>query len=207
VSAPARVAGAEEPGRADLVLVERVARGDAAAFGTLYDRYARTIYTLAAHALGRSEAEEIVQDVFLRLWRRAGQYDPARGTFCAWLASIAHHRVLDELRRRGRGRVSAEEVDRVLAEATDPGESPDERLSRSDRGQRVLGALGRLPPEQRRVLVLAYFGGLSQASIADGLGWPLGTVKKRTQLGLEKLRASLAGELEPEPRPPGAGAR
>jgi RNA polymerase sigma-70 factor (ECF subfamily) len=172
----------------DTTLVARVARGDVGAFTELYERYARVILAMAAHTVGRSDAEEVVQDVFLRLWNRAGQFDPARGSFAAWFMTIARHRVVDELERRRRGPTGGEAVDELLSADTrlepvdDP--SPTDRLF-------VLDAVRALPAEQRRVLVLAYFGGMSQAAIAAHLDLPLGTVKKRIRLGLQKLRASL----------------
>jgi RNA polymerase sigma-70 factor, ECF subfamily len=183
----------EEAERAgsDVALVTRVARGDAAAFSALYDRYAREVYVLAAHLLGKSDAEEVVQDVFLRLWKYADRFDRERGSFRAWFMTIARHRLLDELRRRRRVAVAAGTIDDLLANAADPDVDLEEGAWRHDRRHVVLEAMKALPAVQRRALVLAYFGGLSQASIAAELGWPLGTVKTRLRLGLQKLRASL----------------
>lgn len=196
-----------QPELSDETLVARVARRDVAAFTILYDRYAGPVYTLAAHMLGRSEAEEIVQATFLRLWNKAEQFDAARGAFGAWFMTIARHHALDELRRRGQRQrlVAAEGIDRVLTEVTDPAPDVEEQAWLRERGDAVLRALNDLPDEQRRVLVLAYFGGLSQAAIAECLGLPLGTVKKRIRLGLQKLRAALlqqgpAAEAQAEPK-------
>jgi RNA polymerase sigma-70 factor (ECF subfamily) len=147
-----------------------------------------------------ADAEEVVQDVFVRLWRKADQYDPARGSFSSWLMAIAHNRVIDVVRRRGNGFPSAEEIEAVLEAAEDPALDPAEEALVSVRSRLVIQALRELPLEQRRVLVLAYFGGLSQSSIAETLGWPLGTVKKRVRLGLRKLQLSLESELAPEAR-------
>ena len=179
----------------DEALAALVSRRDAAALAQLYDRHAPAVYALARHMLGPADAEEVVQEVFLVLWRKAGQFDPARSTFGAWFMAIARHRVLDELRRRGyRHRVqAAEAVHAVLAAAADPAPSVEEAVWRRERGGAVLRALEGLPAEQRRVLVLGYFGGLSHAAMATHLGWPLGTVKKRVRLGMQKLRAALAG--------------
>jgi RNA polymerase sigma-70 factor, ECF subfamily len=190
-------AGPDEP-PSDAVLAERVADGDLTAFRLLYDRYARAAYALAAHALGRGDAEEVVQDSFLRLWRKAAQYDPQRGSFNAWFMAIARHGVLDALRRRSASLVVADGVEAVLLAAADPSADLEEQGWCAARSARVLHALKELPEEQRRALVLAYFGGLSHSSIADSLGWPLGTVKKRVRLGLDKLRASLADEFGPD---------
>ncbi len=178
----------------DETLAGRVAQRDMAAFELIYDRYAKSVYALAAHLLGHAEAEEVVQEVFLRLWHKAGQFDPARGFFNTWFMAIARHHVLDELRQRSQQQrlVAAEEIDQLLAEAADPAANVEEQAWLRERGNTILDALQSLPAEQRRVLVLAYFGGLSQSAIARHLGWPLGTVKKRVRLGLQKLRASLA---------------
>ena len=180
---------------ADEALAVRVCRRDPAALAHLYDRYARAVYALAAHTLGPGDAEEVVQDVFLTLWSKAEQFDPARSAFGAWFMAIARHRVLDELRRRGYQRRlrAAEAVDRALAQAVDPALSVEDEVWQRESGAAVLRALQRLPEEQRRVLVLGYFGGLSHAAMASHLGWPLGTVKKRIRLGLQKLRAALGG--------------
>jgi RNA polymerase sigma-70 factor, ECF subfamily len=172
----------------DTTLAARVARGDVGAFAVLYERYARVVLAMAAHTVGRTDAEEVVQDVFLRLWNRAGQFDPTRGSFAAWFMTIARHRVVDELQRRRRGPVAAEAVDELLSdnesvELVDEGSMTDRRF--------VLDAVRELPEEQRQVLVLAYFGGMSQSEIAAHLDLPLGTVKTRIRLGLQKLRASL----------------
>jgi RNA polymerase sigma-70 factor, ECF subfamily len=189
----------------DEALVERVRPRDVIAFGQLYDRYARPIYVLAVTALDRAEAEEIVQEVFLRLWRKADQFQPERGPFGAWFMTIARHQVWDVLRRLHREpSLAAEVIDQLLMESSINAANVEEAWSQ-EVGQAILHALRGLPVEQRRALVLAYFGGLSQSSIAEHLGWPLGTVKKRIRLGLQKMRTALAarygfllisGELE-----------
>lgn len=141
-------------------------------------------------------AEEIVQEVFLRLWDNAEQFDPDRGTFKAWFMAIARYRVLDELRTRSRrDRVLiAEEIDHLLAITGDPSVDVEEEVWLRECGDALLEALRDLPPEQRRAIVLAYFGGLSHSSIAEHLDKPLGTIKKRIRLGLQKLRRALARE-------------
>jgi RNA polymerase sigma-70 factor (ECF subfamily) len=181
----------------DAALAARVARRDVAAWGSLYDRYASSVYAFAAHVLGRDYAEEVVQEAFLRLWHKAGQFDPERGAFGAWFFGVVRNRIHDELRHRTREErlLIAGDLEQLLAEHADPAADLDETLSRREHGSAVLQALRAIPAEQRRVLVLAYFGaGLTQSSIADYLGWPLGTVKKRTRLGMEKLRRLLGEE-------------
>ena len=182
------------PEPSDEVLVGRVAHGDLTAFSALYDRYDRPVYAMAAHLLGSAEAEEVVQETFLRLWRSAAQFDETRGRFAPWLLAIARHEVLARLRRRTQEQrlALAEDIDRLIATAPDPTIAVEEQVWRRERGDLILQALNELPPEQRRVLVLAYFGELSQTTIAASLGWPLGTVKKRVRLGLQKLRQVLA---------------
>jgi RNA polymerase sigma-70 factor, ECF subfamily len=184
----------------DARLVERLSRGDVSAFEALYDRHAREVFVLAVHLLGHNDAEEIVQDVFLKLWQRAGQFDPGRGSFTAWFMTIARHRVFDELKRRRNAVAVAEAVDDLLESIPDPGPDLDERASLAERRSAVLAAVRKLPDEQRRALVLAYFGGLSQAAIADSLDVPLGTVKTRLRLAVDKLRASLSGSPQVEDR-------
>ena len=177
----------------DEALVERVCRQDVTAFGLLYDRYARLVYVLAVTVLDRAEGEEIVQEVFLRLWRKADQFQPERGPFGAWFMTIARHRVWDVLRRLHREpSLSAEVIDQLLMESAIGVGNVEEEAWSQEVGEAVLHALQGLPAEQRRALVLAYFGGLSRSSIAEHLGWPLGTVKKRIRLGLQKLRIALA---------------
>jgi RNA polymerase sigma-70 factor (ECF subfamily) len=182
------------PEPTDEALVARVVAGDLAAFSLLYDRYDRPVYAMASHLLGAAEAEDVVQEVFLRLWRGVDQFDERRGRFAPWFLAIARHEVLARLRRRSREQRLAlvEDIDRLLAAAPDPAIDVEEQVWQRERGALILAALNELPPEQRRVLVLAYFGELSQTTIAASLGWPLGTVKKRVRLGLQKLRQALA---------------
>jgi RNA polymerase sigma-70 factor, ECF subfamily len=197
-AAMTEAAGPLERDPTDEVLVARVARRDISAFALLYDRYARPVYVMAVHLLGVAEADEVVQETFLRLWQRAEQYDPARGPFAPWFMAIARHHARGELRRRGRDPVVVvAEVETVLARAIDPAPDPAQAVWEAARGAAVHRALGALPEEQRRVLLLAYFGGLSQSAIARTLDWPLGTVKKRTRLAMQKLRVALRGETEP----------
>lgn len=184
------------PGLDDNALVLRVAQGDVIAFGLLYDRYVRTVYALAMHLLGASEAEEAVQDIFLRLWNKADQFDGTRGSFAGWFMTIARNHAFRALSVRSRRQriESAEDIDRLLARKVDPTVDVEEQAWVHVQERAALLALNELPVEQRRVLVLAYFSGLSQSAIAQHLDVPLGTIKKRTQLGLRKLRQTLARE-------------
>jgi RNA polymerase sigma-70 factor, ECF subfamily len=175
----------------EAALIGRIAGGDLDAFGALYDRYARDVYAFAAHALGRGPAEEVAQDVFVRIWQRAPQFDAARGSVAPWIMAIARHRIVDEIRRRGRRPAILDTIDELLAGVEDPDADIEEATWSHERRRALLDVVRELPEEQRRVIVLAYFGGLTQSEIAEELGCPLGTVKTRARLGLQKLRASL----------------
>ncbi len=184
----------DETAPSDELLATRIAARDVDAFGLVYDRYSQPVYAMAGHMLGVNEAEEAAQEIFMRLWHKAAQFDPARGPFSHWFMSIARNLILDKLRARGERQrvIAAEEIDLVLAEAVDPRVDVLEQVWQNQRGAVLLQALKRIPPEQRRVIVLAYFGGMSQSEIAIHLDVPLGTVKKRIRLGLQKLRAGLS---------------
>jgi len=179
----------------DESLARRVAEGDVSAFAVLYDRYSGSVYAWAAHLLGPSEADDVIQDTFIRLWRKAGQFDPARGRFGAWFGAIARHQILSRSRRRTREQrvVAAEEIEQLLAHLPDPGPSVEAMSWQAEREAMLVAAVRELPAEQRRVIVMAYFGGLSQSEIAATTATPLGTVKKRTRLALAKLRRAIAG--------------
>ncbi len=185
----------------DEVLGARIARGDVAAFAAVYERYALRVHAWAAHVLGAGSADDAVQEVFIRVWRKAHQFDPERGRFSAWLMAIARHHIVRELERSGRRRrIAADDVDAALRSAVDPEPGLDERASSSEQ-QRTLGrAMAGLPSEQRRVLVLGYFLGMTQSQMSRELGVPLGTVKKRVRLALRKLRVALTGPDEAAPR-------
>lgn len=178
----------------DELLAVRVAARDMNAFSLLYDRFSQPVFAMAGHMLGVNEAEEATQEIFMRLWNKASQYDPARGPFSHWFMSIARHHILDKLRARGERLriVAAEEIDALLAEAPDPRVDVVEQVWQKQRGDALSQALQRIPAEQRRVIVLAYFGGMSQSEISMQLDVPLGTVKKRIRLGLQKMRAALS---------------
>ena len=169
----------------DQALLERIAGRDAQALADLYDRYAPVALALAGRILGdRSEAEDVLQIVLTRVWQEAGRYDPSKGSVTSWLLSWVRNGSIDRLRRRDAyRRASLHSADQAHPEQTPPDASEDrEKVSR---------ALADLPPDQRQVIELAYFEGLSQTQIAQKLGEPLGTVKTRMRLGMNKLRQAL----------------
>jgi len=169
----------------------RVADGDSAAFEAVYDRHNRGAFSLAYRIVGsRALAEEAVQEGFLAVWRGAGRYRPERGSLGTWVLGIVHHRSVDVLRRSmvvERRRGSAEGLEERLVA---PEHTEREVLARQD-AREVRGALDTLPDTQRRVLELAYYGGFTQTEIASMLDAPLGTVKGRMRLGLQKLQTEL----------------
>jgi RNA polymerase sigma-70 factor (ECF subfamily) len=183
----------------DFGALQRIAAGDAAGLGALYDRHGRAVYSLALRILGdEGDAEEVTQDVFAQAWRRSAQYDTARGTVAAWLLVMARTRAIDRFRARRvrpEGRVHDDEGLTLQQLPTTAPDVASEMLA-AERGQRVRRALEDLPFLQRVALELAYFEGLSQREIADRLEQPLGTVKTRMRLGLLKLRDALV-EVQP----------
>ncbi|HTO77575.1 MAG TPA: sigma-70 family RNA polymerase sigma factor [Thermoanaerobaculia bacterium] len=172
----------------DRALVSRIERRDADALALLYDRYAARLNGLASRIIGDTgEAEEVLQEVFLYVWRAAASFDGTRGTVLAWLLVATRSRAIDRLRAR---RPGGRERLRPLEEAADP-VSPEDPVSGAEGRQWETicrAAIGELPADQRQALELAYFGGLTQQEIAEKTKAPLGTVKTRMRLGLMKLR-------------------
>lgn len=188
------VSSAVPPATADVTLVERVAGGDERALAELYDRYAGLLLALSRRILDDgAEAEEIVQEAFVQAWRQADRYEPRRSSVSTWLVLIARSRAIDRLRTR-------QVVDRTLATLeleTVRHTSPEGVRSVLDgqRRERLRSELARLPPEQRDVLELAFYRGMTQSEIAGETGIPLGTVKTRTLLAMKKLRTALQNEI------------
>lgn len=176
----------------DEELMAQIAAGEQQALGPLHGRYAPLIFSLAAQTLDRAAAEEIVQDVFLVIWRKAGTFDPARGAFRPWALRIAHLRIINELRRRGRRpTIVADSEGLRLATLPDESLPPDEAAWREYRRSVVREAVTHLPPPQRQALSLAFFDDLTHEQIATFLDVPLGTTKTRIRAGLQKLRVYL----------------
>lgn len=177
----------------------RLRRGDSTAIEELYDRHTNALlYPVALRILGRpSDAEEVVQESWIQVWRTADRYDPERGSVRAWLATIVRSRAID--RGRAKGSRSRFEAPSPAAHAATPTQGPKQEsdVEGRDRRVRIRRALGELSPEQRRVLELAYFGGMSQSAIARRMERPLGTVKSWARQGLERLRCLLDGGAAP----------
>jgi RNA polymerase sigma-70 factor, ECF subfamily len=174
--------------------IAKIAAGDQQALGWLYDRYARSLYSLAYKSLGSvEECEELVIDVFAQVWRIADRYDGQRARVDTWLFMMARSRILDRLRRKQRQAkvTDAISLDPPINEA--PGPGVDAEIA--ERRDHVRSVLTHLPPEQQHVLELAYYQGLSHREIAEHTGLALGTVKTRIRLGLEKLRSALKDSI------------
>jgi len=185
------------PAQADRALVRRMAAGDEAALGELHDRYAPLLHSVLLRMLGDAEdAEEVLEETFWQAWRQAGRYQEGRGGISTWLVMMARSRAVDRVRSRRRFREERREQLPETAEGgLDDGNAPASPLdsARDDEVRRVVArALAGLPPEQRQAVELAYFHGLSQTEIAQATGLPLGTVKTRARLALQKLREALS---------------
>lgn len=170
----------------DEQLIIEIRRHNQAAMSQLYQRYADLVYSIAYRVLGdQASAEECLQDVFLRIWQRIDQYDAERGTFVTWLARITRNMAIDRLRQAARRTTHAEAL---LSDETQPAMAFLEAWADRDRAENVRAMIERLPAEQVQVIALSYYGGMTQAEIAEHLGIPLGTVKTRMRSALQKLR-------------------
>lgn len=175
----------------DAALGDLIAQRDPAAIEELYDRHGAASYGLARRVVADEQlAQDVVQEVFLAIWRGSATYDGSRGSLSTWLFVLTHHKSVDAVRRSQRhsGRRAPEEA---LATEADPAPGVDEQAFASVRRAQVRAALAQLPEPQREALLLAYFGGFSQSEIALLTGTPLGTVKTRTLAALRRLRAAL----------------
>ena len=181
---------------ADEDLMQLVMRGQAAAFELIYERHAQAAFSLAYRMAGsRGVAEDVAQEAFLSIWRSNARFDIARGSVRSWVLSVVRNRAIDALRRGGAGAPKLDRDDDALLEARPAGAGTEDEAIRRETSRELRGALESLPDDQSKVIELAYFGGFSHSEIANMLGEPLGTVKGRMRLGLEKVRASLAEAL------------
>ena len=196
---PAGIPPARTPTDAPVALLARIAQGDREAFGGFYDAFAGLALGLIRRILRDPAAsEEVLQEVFWQIWLEATRYDPRRGSPEAWVVMRAKTRAIDRLRAiRRREKTFVASVDEAVTRSSEtPGENPG--VAAETRGL-VRSALDGLPEPQRRVVELAFFEGLTQSEIASRLGEPLGTVKTRARLGLERLRSLMTGKVKAEP--------
>ena len=177
----------------DRQLIQRVATGEKEALEELYTRYSSPVYSLARFMLRQEAlAEEATQDIFLNIWLKASSYNAERGEPRAWIMSVAHHKVVDIIRSRRRNITMTDPKDYETLDLLPSTQMPTaEEAELNLERDRIRKALSILPPAQKEVIVLAYFQGLSQSEIAEKLGQPLGTVKTRVRLAMQKLRAEL----------------
>ena len=175
----------------EATLPERLIHKDVKAFEQLYDLHSRTIYSLVRRIVQQSStAEEVVQDVFLQLWRNAAQYDSEKGPFVPWLLTLARNRALDHLRLKSERQRRREDLTEVMPPlAIAPGY--EEILDQKRRAERVRALMGSLHPRQKQAIELAYFEGLSHSEIAEALKEPLGSVKSWIRNGLQRLKEGL----------------
>ena len=177
----------------DHQLIHQIATMDKAALEALYGRYSTPVYSLAMHMLRHDAlAEEVTQEIFLNIWLKAGSFNPERGEPRSWIMSVAHHKIVDSIRSRRRSLIMTdpgdyETLDLLPANQT----STEEQVERNLERERILKALSGLPEAQREVILLAYFEGYSQSEMAKKLDQPLGTVKTRVRLAMQKLRIVL----------------
>jgi RNA polymerase sigma-70 factor (ECF subfamily) len=178
---------------ADEDLMTLVERRDADAFAVLYDRHGGAAYSLAHRIVGNPAiAEDVTQEAFLSVWRSGARFDATRGSVRSWTLGIVRNRAIDALRRSSSLAPKLDLDDEAVLEGQAAAELTDSEAIRRETSRRVRGALGELPSEQSEVIGLAYFGGFTHSEIAEMLGMPLGTVKGRMRLGLEKIRVTLA---------------
>jgi RNA polymerase sigma-70 factor, ECF subfamily len=178
---------------ADEDLMPLIAERDARAFEVFYDRHAGAAYSLAYRIVGsQSAAEDVTQEALISIWRSGGRYDRTRGSVRSWALGIVRNRAIDVLRRESSRTPKLTFDDEAILEQRPAEQLTDDQALRRQEASELRGALAELPSEQSKVIQLAYFGGFSHSEIAEMLGMPLGTVKGRMRLGLEKIRGRLA---------------
>lgn len=176
-----------------------VDRKEAVAFEVLYDRHGGAAYSLAYRIVGdRTAAEDVTQEAFLSIWRSNARFDRARGSVRSWVLSVVRNRAIDALRRGGAQAPKLDQDDDGVLEARPAEERTETEAIRRENSRELRGAMRELPTDQSQVIELAYFGGFSHSEIAEMLNMPLGTVKGRMRLGLEKIRSQLAEAMTPE---------
>jgi RNA polymerase sigma-70 factor (ECF subfamily) len=180
----------------DVALLRRIASGDRSAFAEFYDRHATLMFSVASKILNDSgEAEDVLQEVFVQIWEKAGKFDPNLGKASSWAVTLVRNRAIDRIRASQRRTRLAEEAGAEQAIATDVSDTANETVHGHEKATLIQTAIVELPAEQRRAIELAYFSGLTQDEISKKLNEPLGTVKARIRRGLLKLRDQLEGVL------------
>jgi RNA polymerase sigma-70 factor (ECF subfamily) len=181
---------------ADEELMPLIGERDPEAFEVFYDRHGGVAYSLAYRIVGeKAAAEDVTQEAFISIWRSGARFDRARGSVRSWMLSIVRNRAIDTLRSRAGKAPKLTFDDDAILEQRPAEELTEDEAMRRETATEIRGALGELPGEQSKVIELAYFGGFSQSEISRMLGVPLGTVKGRMRLGLEKIRGELAEGL------------
>lgn len=181
-----------DPARSDEDLMRDLANGHQDALGPLYSRYASLVFQLCVQSLDRAAAEELVQEVFLTIWRGAHSFDATQGGFRPWLLRLTHWKILNELRRRRRRPSTTGDAEEPLAQAVDHEPGPEERAWQIEHQDIVKSALASLPPKQRQAIALAFLEDMTHEQVARTLDVPLGTAKTRIRSGLQILRSHLA---------------
>lgn len=186
----------------DALLFQLVQQADDRAFSVFYDRYVNLVFSIALTILNEhASAEEVVQDVFLNIWKKKHTYQPAKSKLNTWLSAITRNRSIDELRKKKAGSETKQVALVEVAELQNPAdESPEGWVQLQMDQTRVRKALGQLPQDQRQVIFMAYFQGLTQGQIANQLDQPLGTIKTRIRLGMQKLRGLLVESHQVNPK-------
>lgn len=183
----------------DTELIGRAAQGDARALEVLYDRYSGVVFSFSLRIVGdRQLAEEILQEAFFRAWQQGSNFSAGKGSFITWMLSITHNLSIDEIRKRNRRpqKADSEEPELVLAAVPDTGAGSniEEEVWLGTLRDTIGGALAQLPAAQREAIEMAYFRGMTQREIAEALGEPLGTIKTRMRLGMQKLKDALGSD-------------
>lgn len=177
----------------DVALIRRMCEADETALGALYDRWVRALYSLVFHLLkDADEAEDVVEETFWQAWRKASSYEPSKGAVSTWLLTIGRRKALDRIRARKRQKEEPAGRDQSFADLASTASDPLQDIEGKELREQVRSALRELPQEQREVLEFGYFKGMSQSEIAEATGQPLGTVKTRMRLAMQKLREPLA---------------
>jgi RNA polymerase sigma-70 factor (ECF subfamily) len=185
--------GEERSNADDVALIKRMVDADETALGALYDQWSRSLYSLVLHLLkDADEAEDVVEETFWQAWRKASAYDPSRGAVSTWLLTIGRRKALDRLRARKRHREDPIGRETTISDMFALDQDPSVDAEVAEVREHVRAAVRELPAEQRQVLEMGYFSGLSQSEISRITGEPLGTIKTRMRLAMQKLREPLA---------------